>query len=85
MREVAFTILGALLIAGSAVQMATASERHVRIGRVVHHQSHRTHNQSTGPGFSSPQVRDAYSQGGGLSKPAAGEARSCDRVWCYPD
>jgi hypothetical protein len=30
MRKTALTILGALLIAGSAVQMATASEHHVR-------------------------------------------------------
>jgi hypothetical protein len=34
----AFTILGALLIAGSAVQMATASEHHLRTGR-GHHRS----------------------------------------------
>ena len=37
MRKTAFTILGALLIGGSAVQMATASERHMRTGR-GHHQ-----------------------------------------------
>jgi hypothetical protein len=84
MREVAFTILGALLIAGSAVQMATASERHVRTGR-VHHQWDRAHNQLTERGFSIPQMPDGYGQGGGLSKPAASEVRSCDRVWCYPD
>jgi hypothetical protein len=30
MRNTVLTILGALLIAGSAVQMATASEHHVR-------------------------------------------------------
>ena len=30
MRKPVLTILGALLIAGSAVQMATASEHHVR-------------------------------------------------------
>jgi CHASE3 domain sensor protein len=30
MRKTVLTILGALLIAGSAVQMATASEHHVR-------------------------------------------------------
>jgi hypothetical protein len=30
MRKTVITILGALLIAGSAVQMATASERHMR-------------------------------------------------------
>ena len=30
MRKIAFTILGALLIAGSAAQIATASERHAK-------------------------------------------------------
>jgi hypothetical protein len=30
MRKTALTILGALLIAGSAIQMATASEHHAR-------------------------------------------------------
>lgn len=33
MRKTALTILGALLIAGSAVQMATASEHHMRKAR----------------------------------------------------
>ena len=35
MRKTAFTILGVLLIAGSAVQRATASEHHVRKARVA--------------------------------------------------
>ena len=35
MRKTVLTILGALLIAGSAVQMATASEHHVRKARVA--------------------------------------------------
>jgi hypothetical protein len=83
MRRAASAILGALQIAGSAVQIATASEHHVRTGR-VHHQWDRAHNQSTKPGFSIPQMRDGY-KGGGLSKPAASETRSCDRFWCYPD
>jgi predicted nucleic acid-binding Zn ribbon protein len=84
MPKAAFTILGALLIAGSAVQMATASEHHVRTGR-VHHQWDRAYNQLKGSGFSIPQMRDDHSEGGGLSKPAASETRSCDRFWCYPD
>ena len=93
MRKAAFTILGALLIAGSAVQMATASAHHMRTGRGAHHmrtgRGHhrwdRAYNQLKEPGFSIPQMRDGYSEGGRLSKPAANETRSCDRLWCYPD
>jgi hypothetical protein len=33
MRKATFTILAALLIAGSAVQMATASEHHTEVWR----------------------------------------------------
>jgi hypothetical protein len=36
MRKATFTILAALLIAGSAVQMATASEHHMRTGQGHH-------------------------------------------------
>ena len=71
MRKTAFTILGALLIAGSAVQMATASEHHMRTGR-GHHQSDRAYNAA-------PQMRDSY------GKPAANESRTCDIKWCYAD
>src|SRR6202051_1341981 len=84
MRKAAFTILGALLIAESAVQMATASEHQMRTGR-GHHRWDRAYDQLKKPGFSIPQMRDGYSEGGGLSKPAASETKSCDRVWCYPD
>jgi hypothetical protein len=83
MRKTAFTIFGALLIAGSAVQMATASEHHVRSGR-SHHRWDRAYNQLREPGFSVPQMRDGYSEGGGLSKPADG-SKSCDTLWCYSD
>ena len=75
MRKAAFTILGALLIAGSAVQMATASEHHMRAGP-GHHRWDRAYDQLGEPG---------YSEGGGLSKPAANETKSCDILWCYPD
>jgi hypothetical protein len=76
MRKAAFTILGALLIVGSAVQIATASEHHMRTGR-GHHRWDRAYDQLREPGFSIPQVRNG--------QPAANETRSCDRVWCYPD
>jgi hypothetical protein len=71
MRTAAFTILGALLIAGSAVQMATASEHHVRAHRGPH-QADRAYNAA-------PQMRDSY------GKPAANESRTCDIKWCYAD
>jgi hypothetical protein len=78
----AFTILGALLIAGSAVQMATASEHHLRTGR-GHHRSdhHRAHNQLNEPFYAAPQTREGYSEG----KPPPNETRTCDRLWCYAD
>ena len=67
MRKAAFTILGALLIVGSAVQIATASEHHMRTGR-GHHQSGRAYNNAA------PQALDSYgkpaanvTQGGGHS------------------
>jgi hypothetical protein len=84
MRKAAFTIFGALLIAGSAVQMATASEHHMRTGR-GHHRRDRAYDQLREPSYTAPQMRDGYSGGGGLSKPAANETRSCDTLWCYPD
>jgi hypothetical protein len=80
MRKGAFTILGALLIAGSAMQMATASERHMRTGR-SHHRWDRAYDQLKEPGLSTPQMRDGYSEG---STPAEG-TKSCDRLWCYSD
>ena len=91
MRKAAFTILGALLVAGSAVQMATASEHRTRTGR-GHHRWDRAYDQLKEPSYAAPQLRDGYSKGGGLSnpaakfvKPAANETRSCDIIWCYPD
>ena len=84
MRKTAFIILGALLIAGSAAQMATASsEHHVRTGR-SHHRWDRAYDQLKEPGFSIPKMRDGYNEGGGLPKPADG-TKSCDRLWCYSD
>jgi hypothetical protein len=80
MRKGVFTILGALLIAGSAMQMATASEHHMRPGR-SHHRWDRAYDQLKEPGLSTPQMRDGYSEG---SKPTDG-TKSCDRLWCYSD
>jgi len=76
MQKAAFSILGALLIAGATVQMAAASEHHARTGR-VHHRWDRAYDQVSAPGFSIPQTR--------VGKPAVGETRSCDILWCYPD
>ena len=72
MRKAAFTILGALLIVGSAVQIATASEHHMRTGR-GHHQSGRAYNNAA------PQALDSY------GKPAANVTQTCDIKWCYAD
>jgi hypothetical protein len=71
MRKAAFTILGALLIAGSAVQMATASEHRMRTGQ-GHHRWDRAYNAA-------PQVSGSY------GKPPANESQSCDIKWCYAD
>jgi hypothetical protein len=71
MRKAAFTIIGALLIAGSAVQMAAASEHHMRTGR-GHHQG-RAYNNAA------PQALDSY------GKPAANVTQTCDIKWCYAD
>jgi hypothetical protein len=76
MKKAAFGILGALLIAGSVVQMAAASEHHMRTGR-GHHRWDRAYNPLSEPGSSMPQMRDG--------KPLPAESRSCDRLWCYPD
>lgn len=76
MQKAAFGILGALPIAGSAVQMAAASEHHMRTGR-GHHRWDRAYNQLSEPGFPIPQMRDG--------KPGANETRSCDRFCCYPE
>jgi hypothetical protein len=70
MRKAASTILGALLIAGSAVQEAAASGHHTRTGR-GHYQSARGHNNAV------PLALDAY------GKPAANVTQTCDIKWCY--
>jgi hypothetical protein len=72
MRKAAFTILGVFLIAGSALQMAAASERHMRTGR-GHHQSGRAYNNAA------PPALDSY------GKPAANVTQTCDIKWCYAD
>jgi hypothetical protein len=83
MRKVAYTILGALLIAGSAVQMATASELHPRTGRSYRQWDYRgSYNQLKEPFYAAPRTLDGNNQGG-LSKPAPNETRSCDNIWCY--
>ena len=82
MRKAAFTIIGALLIAGSGVQMATASEHHMRADR-GHHRWDRAYNQLKEPSYAAPQMRDGHSEG--FSKPPANETQSCDSLWCYAD
>jgi hypothetical protein len=80
MRKAAITIIGALLIAGSAAQVATASEHHTRTDR-GHHRWDRTYNQLREPSYAAPQTREGYNYG----KPPANESRSCDIKWCYAD
>ena len=72
MRKAAFTILGALLIAGYAVQVAAASEHRKRTvqGR---HQSGRGNGNATQPAL------DAY------GKPPPNVTQTCDIKWCYAD
>ena len=76
MRKAAFTLLGALLIAGSAVQMATASEHHT--GR-SHHRWDRSYNQLREPTYAAPQIGNNY------GKPPVNKSRTCDIKWCYAD
>jgi len=76
MRKTAFTLLGALLIAGSAAQMASASEHHTGRG---HHRWDRTYNQLREPSYAAPQIGNNY------GKPAVNESRTCDIKWCYSD
>ncbi len=80
MRKTAFTLLGALLIAGSAAQMAAATEHHPRTGR-PHQRWDRAYNQMKEPLHAAPQLREDYNYG----KPPANETRSCDKFWCYAD
>jgi hypothetical protein len=76
MRKAAFTILGALLIAGSATQLTSASEH--RSGR-GHHRWDRTYNQLREPAYATPHAGDNY------GKPPVNESRTCDIKWCYAD
>ena len=78
MRKAAFTLLGALLIAGSAAQMATASEHHMRTAR-GHHRWDRTYDQLKQPAYAAPQTGYDY------GKPPVNESRTCDIKWCYAD
>jgi hypothetical protein len=58
MRKAALSTIGALLIAGSAVQMASASEHHIRRG-YDRWDFRQAHNQWNGPFDATPQ-RDVY-------------------------
>lgn len=78
MQKAALTLLGAWLIAGSSIQMATASQHHARTGRGHHHWD-RTYNQLNDPSNAVPQLRDDY------GKPSANQSRTCDIKWCYAD
>jgi hypothetical protein len=80
MRKAAFTILAALLISGSAVQVATASQHRVRTDR-GHHRWDRTYNQLRDPSSAAPQTREDYYYG----KPPVNASRTCDIKWCYAD
>jgi hypothetical protein len=79
MRKAAFAIFGALLIAGSTMQMATASEHHTRAGR-SHHRWDRAQDQLREPSYAAPQT--GYNNYG---KPPSDESRTCDIKWCYAD
>jgi hypothetical protein len=80
MRKAAITLVGALLIAGSAAQVATASEHHARTGQ-NHHRWDRSYNQLREPSSAAPQIYEGYNYG----KPPANESRTCDSYWCYPN
>jgi hypothetical protein len=78
MRKAAFTLLGALLISGSAVQIATAAQHYTRNDR-GHHRWDRSYNQLREPSYAAPQIGNNY------GKPAVNESRTCDIKWCYSD
>jgi hypothetical protein len=58
MRKTVLTILGALLIIGSAVQMATASNYHVYSRGHDRSDYRRAYNQSNEPFYVAPQSRE---------------------------
>ncbi len=73
MRKTVLTILGALLIAGSTVQMTAAAERHVRkVERapVPTKQQFRNANDSLGWPSAEQQSLSDYSEGHVISAPA---------------
>jgi hypothetical protein len=74
----AFTLLGALLIMASTVQVAAASEHHPPAGRSNHH---RAYGQVNRLPDAAPPTRQDYRGG----KPPPDETRTCDRYWCYAD
>jgi hypothetical protein len=78
MRKTAFILLGALLISGSAVQVATAAQHHTRSDR-SHPRWDRTYNQLREPSSATSQTGYDY------GKPPANESRTCDIKWCYSD
>ena len=78
MRKAAFTLLAALLIAGSTMQAATAAQHHTRSDR-SHHRWDRSYNQLREPSSATPQA--GYNYG----KPPVNESRTCDIKWCYAD
>ena len=78
MRKTAFTLLAALLMAGSAMQAATAAQHHTRSDR-SHHRWDRSYNQLREPSSATPQAGYYY------GKPPANESRTCDIKWCYAD
>jgi hypothetical protein len=78
MRKVVFTILGALLISGSAAQVATAAQHYTRNDR-SHHRWDRSYNQLREPTYAAPQIGNNY------GKPPVNESRTCDIKWCYSD
>jgi len=80
MRKAAFTIIAALLISGSAVQVATAAQHHTQTDR-GHHRWDRTYNQLREPSYAAPQMHEGYNYG----KPPVNESRTCDIKWCYAD
>jgi len=78
----AFIIFGAVLMAGSATQVAAASEHHPRHGRGHERSDYRRgFDRLNGPATLVPQAREGY----GNVKPPASETRTCDRLWCYTD
>jgi hypothetical protein len=88
MRKAAFTILSALLFAGSAAQMAAASEHHMRTAHGNRFQNQhdvgfagagRGLHQSGRANNATPPALDAY------GKPPPNVTQTCDIKWCYAD